>query len=273
MDTTMISPTSLLNEIVRLIAPITLFPSNEDKAMSILTTFLQTLPDQYTNLNMQDKVARDIEHIYLVSFYRDINISDTDYELKTKIKAIFIAAFIRHTWQLHLTREPSIESTVAINDGVQRFFESVKTEVLEMLSKQPEILDPVTGTPLPKLNIDTFGESQINSLVRFYAAIKEAQRWQTHAKWDKLAFFTASLSVGEGVLYLPGYPSSAPEEEIRLRKHFFAIMERIANPYNQCVKKRKAPIMMPMFMMPPVNNQSGETGRSLDILPRSPGSS
>ncbi len=206
--------------------------------------FFQEHISSYNDLSKQDSVARDIEHKHLVKFYRDNGISDTDYELKTKIKSLYISLFTQRTIELQDEKRKG--------NGEISFFEANRELMLKVLSEQPPVLDALTGQELPKLvPID---EEEITSFTRFYTALKEAQRWQTHAKWDKLAFYSASMSTGEGIFYSP-----ALGEPYLRRKQLFSIVEKIDNKYNKCVKKRKTPIMapMPMVMFPTSGGAGG----------------
>ncbi len=219
--------------------------------------FYEEIKASYCNLSLQTKISRDIEHLYLVKFYKDNNIGDTQYDVKTKVKALFISVFIHLTIALHEADRSSnhITDEDTTNNDESPYFIATRTAMLKMLNNQPNDIRDASGNILPPLVPEN--EVEIQSFTRFYVSIKESQRWQTHAKWDKLAFYTASMATGEGILYAPNSEDTERNRMYLRRKHLFSIIERIDNPYNKCVKKRKAPAMAPVMLMPSVPGSGG----------------
>ena len=170
----------------------------------------------------------------MIIFYKENGIQDIDYEIKTKIKALYVSVYIQRTIELFEAKHGTNEA------GISIFFLQMKTNLLEILTNQPDIVD-VNGKVLDKLM--THGDEDIASLTRFYTVLKEAQRWQTHAKWEKLAFYVTSMAVGEGIWYCPG--GAAKIETLR-RKHLFSIVEKMDNKYNKVMRRRKT-LMKPMM--------------------------
>lgn len=187
--------------------------TNPNKAIELFHNYFNDIHHYYNNLNKQFFFAREIEHQYLVKFYKEIGIQDTDYEIKTKIKSLYVSVYIQKTIELY---------------GPNKFLQMQST-MLNLLETQPNIIDS-TGNTLPHLL--TQGTDDITSLTRFYFAIKEAQQWQTHAKWNNLAFYIASMTVGERTWY-----GDLDHESLR-RKHLFSIIEKIDNKYNKKNKNR-----------------------------------
>ena len=227
--------------------------TNPDKAIDHFGMYYCDIRTNYKNIEKQEFFAREIEHRYLIIFFMENGIQVIDYEIKTKVKALYVSVYIQRTIELH-EREHGFNA-----DGDSKYFLMMKAAMLEMIENQPDIID-ANGVTLEKFQ--TQGDEDIASLTRFYTAIKEAQRWQTHAKWEKFAFYVASMAVGEGVWYCPG--GAAKPETLR-RKHLFSIIEKIDNKYNKCVKKRKTPMMTPMSAMIPPGASGGLNSDALNF--------
>ncbi len=199
-----------------------------DLAIEDFSTFFKEFINRFKDITDQDEMASEIEHRYLKRFYHAHGITDTDYEIKTKIKALFVTVFIQRKFEL--LEQADIRENA--------YFDSMKQNMINMLAKYfPPVAVSIQDPPPPLPDKFILGDDdETSSLTRFYTAILEAQLWQTHAKWEKLAFFVASMSTGEGIWYCPG--GAAKADTVR-RKHLFKIMEMVENKYQKIPKKRK----------------------------------
>jgi hypothetical protein len=238
--------------------------TNTDKAIELFGVFFTDMKEKYVSLEKIDFYAREIEHRYLVLFLKELMIGDTDYETKTKIKALYVSVFIQRTLELRMKAKESFweDLRVSMLDVVKvcnqtKPVVSVNGEVFFLAIQWNPEREPIQApTPLPEQSTvyEIINKEDEDSFLRFYAAIKEAQRWQTHAKWEKLAFYCASLACGEGVWYCPG--GAAKPETLR-RKLLFSIVEKVDNKYNKAIRKNKKAFMNPMSAIIPPGASGG----------------
>lgn len=211
-------------------------------AAAIFREYYKSIVLQYNTLNEMEAKALEVEHEHLCKFWKNTNIRETDYEIRTKIKALYVSVFIRRTVELQMEANP-------------KYFENMKTQLTNMLNTpaaeevHKESAKKNENWSIPRLTIRD--DSDAVSLTRFYIGLKEAQRWQTHAKWEKLAFYVASMTTGEGVWYCPG---GAAKLETMRRKQLFQIIEKLDNKYSRVVRKKRVVKMAPKMAMPPMIN-------------------
>jgi antitoxin component YwqK of YwqJK toxin-antitoxin module len=194
---------------------------DSEKAFQQFAEYYKDLIHGVHTLEELESFERRVDQVYLTKFFQVNGIADTDYEIKTKVRALYVSLYIQKLIQL--------KDRLQVEGG---FFHDKKQEMLDMLETQPVLDSSQT------LLTVTDPMDQI-SFTRFFTVLQEAQRWQTHAKWEKFAFYVASMAVGEGIWYCPG--GAAKPETLR-RKHLFAIMEKVANKYHKSTKKRKTTV-------------------------------
>jgi hypothetical protein len=192
-----------------------------EKAMELFEVFFHRLIATFQELSQYEAIGKTMLTICLREFCDAIEIAEKEYETKTKVKALLVSVVIQRAIELHLETNPNYPLEMVMG-------------LLRILETQP--LLGGNNNLMPKLEI--YDEQDLMSLTRFYIALTMAQDWQTHAKWEKFAFYVASMAVGEGIWYCPG--GAAKSETLR-RKQLFMIMEKVANKYEKLVKKRKVP--------------------------------
>ncbi len=142
-----------------------------------LANFYSGVKQCTTLEELKDQFAGNIDGHYLVEFYRDNQIDDKAYDVKTKLRSLFFSIYIQKVLYFeHLAHG-------------ENFIIAATNEVSNLLGAT---------------NFNDYQDDEKSSLVNFYIVLREAKKFQTHKKWEKFAFYTISMAVGEGVWYCPG---------------------------------------------------------------------
>ena len=195
-----------------------LFPDKSNDAIQLFIDFYNAMKQKYNtspvDADIDISFARDILYIHIANFYEKMSVKETDYELKTKIKSLYIATHIIYTWKLRSSD----------------FFQDRKQKLFETMCKRPDSVS--------EFNIDRNDETLVNSLTIFHTTIKDTQKWQTHHDWYRMIFYITSITSGNG--------KRICKEERPLYKQLIQIIERVDNPCIR-VKTRRLSSMMSLI--------------------------
>jgi hypothetical protein len=118
----------------------------------------------------------NIDGNYLNDFYSENEIPDKAYDVKTKLRSLFHSIYIQKFLFFSFVQN-------------KEFVATARKEVSELLGASV---------------FDQYEPEEQSSVTNFYIVLREAKHFQTHKKWEKFAFYTVSMAVGEGVWYCPG---------------------------------------------------------------------
>lgn len=142
--------------------------------------------------SLEQVKAINVDH-ELIKIYSANEIVLNDYPIKTKLRSLFIAVIIQQLVAIKYSHDPN-------------FFIKAETELNNIWETFAALDD----------------ESERQSLRDFYIVLREAKSWQLQPKWEKLAFYTCSIAVNEGIWYCPGGAAKGPT---CMRKELLSVVD------------------------------------------------
>lgn len=180
-----------------------------DVFSSYYTWIRNASEDELLSNNGKDIKRRIIEE-YLPKVYSLNELDKKAYSMFTKLTALFGSVYVQRRLEL-------------ASKDTATFFPKLQEEVCaiwpEMVARFPGKVEP---------DFLDYTEGTRHRVLLFFAAVKFGTLFQAHAKWEKLAFYLASMATGFNVWFCPG---GAPSQGTLIRWCLFTAWNTTHNSF------------------------------------------